>query len=89
VYALFEGVDKINLRHLSSEIRIFIHFFADSALIHQVKNPPSWNINPLKNVANFWTEFTAHHSDALIQNGKEPASPNKFVVAATFEKAKI
>ncbi len=44
--------------------------------------------SPQKRVANLWTEFSAHRSDALIANGKEPQNPNKLVVAATFEKAK-
>ena len=42
---------------------------------------------PTASVANLWTEFAAHRSDALILNGKE-ANPSKLVVAATFEKAK-
>jgi hypothetical protein len=41
-----------------------------------------------KRVANLWTEFAAHESEALIANGKEPQNPNKLVVAATFEVAK-
>jgi hypothetical protein len=40
-------------------------------------------------VANLWTEFTAQHSEALATNGKELQNPNKLVVAATFEKAKL
>lgn len=44
--------------------------------------------SPQKFVANLWTEFAAHRSDALITNGKEPQNPNKLVVAATFEMAK-
>jgi hypothetical protein len=39
-------------------------------------------------VANLWTEFAAHRSEALATNGKEPQNANKLVVAATFEKAK-
>jgi hypothetical protein len=45
-------------------------------------------VAPKQRVANLWTEFTAHRSDALIENGKEPQNPNKLVVAATFEMAK-
>jgi hypothetical protein len=40
-----------------------------------------------KRVANLWTEFSAQRRDAMIVNGKEPQNPNKFVVAATVEKA--
>jgi hypothetical protein len=43
---------------------------------------------PQKRVANLWTEFAAHHRDALVANGKEPQNPNKLVVAATCEVAK-
>jgi hypothetical protein len=32
-----------------------------------------------KLVANSWTEFAAHHRDALIANVKEPQNPNKLV----------
>jgi hypothetical protein len=39
-------------------------------------------------VANLWTEFSAHRSDAPIANGKELQNPNKLVVAATCEMAK-
>ena len=38
-------------------------------------------------MANLWTEFAAHRSEALSTNGKEPQNSNKLVVAATFEKA--
>ena len=44
--------------------------------------------SPQKRVANLWTEFTAHRSNALIQNGKEPENPSKLVMATTFEMAK-
>jgi hypothetical protein len=41
-----------------------------------------------KHVANLWTEFAAHHVDAMATNGKECKNPYRFLVAATFEKAK-
>jgi len=41
-----------------------------------------------KHVANLWTEFAAHHVDAMATNGKECKKPLGFLVAATFEKAK-
>jgi len=40
-------------------------------------------------VANLWTEFAAHCGDVLITNGKGPQNPNKLVVAATCEVAKL
>jgi hypothetical protein len=51
---------------------------------------PRWSefLKAPKRVANLWTEFAAHRSEALATNGKEPQNLNKLVVAATFEKAK-
>jgi len=39
-------------------------------------------------VANLWTELAAHRVYAMATNGKECKIPNRFLVAATFEKAK-
>ena len=38
-------------------------------------------------MANLWTEFAAHHEYEMVTNGKECKNTNKFLVAATFEKA--
>jgi len=41
-----------------------------------------------KFMANLWTEFAAHRSEALATNGKEPQNLRFFLVAATLEKTK-
>jgi hypothetical protein len=44
---------------------------------------------PQKLVADLWTKFSARHGDGLTANGKKLQNPNKLVVAATFEMAKL
>jgi hypothetical protein len=45
--------------------------------------------SPQKRVANLWTEFSTQRRYAMIANVKEPQNPNKLVVAATYEVAKV
>jgi len=40
-------------------------------------------------VANLWTEFAARDEYAMGTNGMKCKNPNRFLVAATSEKAKL
>lgn len=58
-----------------------------AAYLNNKDGCPCWLCE--ERVANLWTEFAAHHVDAMATNGKKCNALSKSLVAATFEKQKL